>query len=64
MIGLDNLYIAIKVKHFKFLYNKFKNELSFIKNRIAKYYNIKKMKELSFKKGGKMYLLCKNIIIK
>jgi len=31
---------------------------------MAKYYNIKRMKGLSFKKGGKIYLLCKNIIIK
>ena len=63
MIGLNNLYIIIKIKHFKFLYDKFKNELSFIRNRIIKYYNIKKMKEPSFKKRDKIYLLYKNIII-
>jgi len=60
----NNLYTIIKTKHFKFLYNKFKNELSFIKNRIIKYYNIKKIKRLSFKEGGKVYLFYKNIIIK
>ncbi len=63
-IGPDNLYITIKVEHFKFLYNKFKNELSFVKNRMTKYYDIKKMKRPSFKKGNKVYLLYKNIIIK
>ncbi len=31
---------------------------------MAKYYNIKKMKGLSFEKGDKVYLLYKNIIIK
>src|SRR6266699_6572356 len=64
IIGPDNLYAVIKVKHLKFLYNKFKNELSFIKDRMTKYYNIKKMKGSSFKEGDKVYLLCKNIIIK
>ncbi len=63
-IGLDNLYVAIKVEHLKFLYDRFKNELSFVKYRITKYYNIKRMKKPSFKKGGKVYLLYKNIIIK
>src|SRR6266566_1448149 len=63
-IRLDNLYIIVKIKYFKFLYDRLKNELSFIKDRIVKYYNIKKMKGLSFEKGGKVYLLCKNIIIK
>ncbi len=29
-----------------------------------KYYNIKKIKRLSFEKGNKMYLFYKNIIIK
>ena len=47
-VGPDNPYAAIKAKHFKFLYDKFKNEFSFVKNRIAKYYNIKKMKGPSF----------------
>ncbi len=63
-IGLDNLYIIIKVEYFKFLYNRFKNELSFIKDRMTKYYNIKKIKRLSFEEGSKIYLLYKNIIIK
>src|SRR6266699_5085736 len=63
-IRLDNLYVVIKIKHFKFLYNRFKNEFSFVKNQITKYYNIKKMKRLSFEKEGKVYLLYKNIIIK
>ncbi len=31
---------------------------------MTKYYNIKRIKGLSFKKGSKIYLLCKNIIIK
>ncbi len=31
---------------------------------MAKYYNIKRMKRLSFKKRGKVYLFYKNIIIK
>ncbi len=63
-VGLDNLYTAIKTEHLKFLYDRLKNELSFIKNRIAKYYNIKKIKRPSFEKENKMYLLYKNIIIK
>ncbi len=63
-IELNNLYTIIKVKHFKFLYNRFKNKLLFIKDRITKYYNIKKMKKLSFKKRNKMYLFYKNITIK
>ncbi len=56
-IELDNLYIIIKIKYFKFLYNKFKNELSFVKDRITKYYNIKRIKGLSFEKKDKVYLL-------
>jgi len=64
MIGLDNLYIIIKVEHFKFLYDRFKNELSFVKDRITKYYNIKKIRRLSFEKGNKTYLFYKNITIK
>ncbi len=63
-IGPDNLYIIIKIEYFKFLYNRFKNEFSFVKEQIAKYYNIKKIKGPSFEKGDKAYLLCKNIIIK
>ncbi len=63
-IKSDNLYTAIKVKYLKFLYNRLKNELSFIKNRMTKYYNIKKMKGSSFEKRNKVYLLRKNIIIK
>ncbi len=63
-IGLNNLYTVIKVKYFKFLYNKFKNEFSFVKNRMTKYYNIKKIKGLSFEKRNKVYLFYKNIIIK
>ncbi len=46
-IGSDNLYTVIKVEHFKFLYDRFKNELLFVKDRITKYYNIKRMKEPS-----------------
>src|SRR6266699_2142609 len=64
MIGLDNLYVIIKVEHFKFLYNRFKNELLFIKDQITKYYNIKRMKRLYFEKEDKIYLLYKNITIK
>ncbi len=63
-IGPDNLYVVIKVKHFKFLYNRFKNELLFVKDWMAKYYNIKKMKRPSFEKESKVYLFYKNIIIK
>ena len=64
IIGLDNLYIIIKVEYLKFLYDKFKNELLFIKDRITKYHNIKKIKRPFFKKRNKMYLFCKNIITK
>jgi len=60
----NNLYVIIKVEYFKFLYDRLKNELSFVKDRMIKYYNIKKMKRLSFEKGDKMYLFYKNIIIK
>ncbi len=63
-IGLDNLYAVIKVEHLKFLYDRFKTEFSFVRDRIVKYYDIKKIKEPSFKERDKMYLLCKNIIIK
>ena len=63
-IRLDNLYAVIKTEYLKFLYNKLKNELSFVRDRITKYYNIKKMKGSSFEKRNKIYLLCKNIIIK
>jgi len=45
-------------------YNKFKNEFSFVKDRITKYYNINRMKKPSFKKRNKIYLFYKNIIIK
>src|SRR6266566_1984287 len=64
IIRPDNLYIAIKTEHFKFLYNRFKNELLFIRDRLAKYYNIKRIKRPFFEEGGKAYLLYKNIIIK
>ncbi len=63
-IGLNNLYVAIKVEHFKFLYDRLTNELSFVKDRMTKYYNIKRIKKLSFEEGGKAYLLYKNITIK
>ncbi len=64
IIRLDNLYVIIKVEYFKFLYDKFKNKLLFIKDWIVKYYNDKKMKRPSFEKGDKVYLLYKNITIK
>ena len=63
-IGLDNPYIVIKVEHFKFLYNKLKNELLFIRDWITRYYNIKRMKGPSFEEKDKAYLFYKNIIIK
>ena len=63
-IGLDNLYVVIKVEHLKFLYDKLKNEFSFVRDRMAKYYNIKKIKRSSFEKENKIYLFYKNIIIK
>ncbi len=52
-IGLDNLYVIIKIKYFKFLYDKLKNKLSFVKDRMIKYYNIKRIKKPSFEKGNK-----------
>ncbi len=63
-IGLNNLYITIKAKYIKFLYNRFKNKLLFIKNQMTKYYNVKKMKGPFFEKRDKTYLFYKNIIIK
>ncbi len=63
-IGPDNLYVIIKVEHLKFLYDRFKNELLFIKNQMIKYYNIKRIKRSSFEKRNKIYLLYKNIITK
>src|SRR6266699_304832 len=60
----DNLYVVIKVEYLKFLYNKIKNELLFVRDRMAKYYNIKKIKRSSFEKENKIYLFYKNIIIK
>ncbi len=35
IIEPDNLYITIKAEHLKFLYNRLKNELSFVRNRIT-----------------------------
>ncbi len=64
IIKPNNPYIIIKVEHLKFLYDSLKNELLFVKNRMAKYYNIKKIKGSFFEEEGKIYLLCKNIIIK
>src|SRR6266699_500688 len=64
MVGPDNLYAIIKVKHLKFLYDRFKNEFLFVKDRIIKYYNIKRMKRPSFEEGNKAYLFYKNIITK
>ncbi len=63
-IGLDNLYVVIKIEYLKFLYNRFKNKLSFIKNRITKYYNIKRIKRPFFEEGDKVYLFYKNITTK
>ncbi len=63
-IGPNNLYITIKIEYLKFLYDKLKNELLFVKDQITKYYNIKKIKGPSFEKRDKIYLLYKNIIIK
>ncbi len=63
-IGLNNLYVVIKIEYLKFLYDKFKNEFSFVKDRMIKYYNNKRMKRSSFKKRNKVYLFYKNIIIK
>src|SRR6266566_4576034 len=63
-IGLDNLYVVIKVEHLKFLYDKLKNEFSFVRDRMTKYYNIKRIKRLFFKEKDKIYLFRKNITIK
>ncbi len=62
-IGLDNLYIVIKVEHLKFLYNKLKNELSFVRDRITKYYNIKKIKRPSFEKKTKCIYFIKTLLL-
>src|SRR6266566_5019255 len=64
IVGLDNPYTVIKVEYLKFLYDKLKNELSFVKDQMTKYYNIKRMKRPSFKKRDKAYLLYKNITTK
>ncbi len=63
-VGLNNLYATVKIEHLKFLYNRFKNKFSFIRNRMVKYYNIKRIKRLSFEEENKVYLFRKNIIIK
>ncbi len=63
-IGLDNPYVTIKVEYFKFLYDRFKNELLFVKDRIMKYYNVKRMKRSFFEEENKVYLLRKNITTK
>ncbi len=62
IIEPDNPYIVIKVEHFKFLYNKFKDKLLFIKDRIIKYYNIKRIKRLSFKKKAKCIYSVKTLL--
>ncbi len=49
-VGPDNLYITIKIEYLKFLYDRFKNELLFVKDRMAKYYNIKRIKGPFLKK--------------
>jgi len=55
-IGPDNLYTTIKVEHFKFIKKRLKNKLLFIKDRIAKYYNNKKMKESYFEKRESIFI--------
>ncbi len=61
-IGPDNLYVIIKVEHFKFLYNRFKNELLFVRDRMTKYYNIKRIKRLSFEKETKYICFIKTLL--
>ncbi len=58
-IELDNLYVVIKIEYLKFLYDRLKNNLSFVKDRMVKYYNIKRIKRSSFEEGNKVYLFCK-----
>src|SRR6266566_903309 len=64
IIESNNLYVVIKVEYLKFLYDKFKSEFSFVKDRITKYYNIKRIKKPFFEERNKVYLFYKNIIIK
>ncbi len=52
-IERNNLYIVIKIEHLKFLYDRLKNKLLFVKDRITKYYNIKRIKKPSFKERNK-----------
>ena len=63
-IGPNNPYIIIKIKYLKSFYKKFKNKLSFVKDQMIKYYNIKRIKRSSFEKRSKTYLFYKNITIK
>ena len=53
-----------KIENIKNLYKEIKSKFKFIKNKIIKYYNIKRIKRLTFKEGEIVYLLIKNIIIK
>ncbi len=56
-IGPNNPYVVIKVEYLKFLYNRFKNELLFVKDKISKYYNFKRIKKLSFEKKQSIFIL-------
>jgi hypothetical protein len=59
-----NLAAIIKSKDLKALYKELRKKLEFIRKQIKKYYNIKKIKRLTFLGGDIIYLTIKNIIIK
>ena len=51
----------LKVDELKNLYKEIKTKLEFIRKRIKKYYNTKRIKRLTFKEGEIVYLAAKNI---
>ena len=52
-----------KVKIFINLYKNFKELVKLVQEYIKRYYNLKVFKEPNLKKGGKVQLLYKNLII-
>jgi hypothetical protein len=59
-----NLAAIIKSKDLKTLHRDIRIELKFVRNQINHYYDLKRIKRLSFSEGDIVYLATKNISIK
>lgn len=55
---------VIKVKKLYILYIKLKEELKFIRERICKYYNVKRLEEPRLKRKDKVFFLIRNLYTK